>query len=110
MAWKAPEAAEEIDRRVVASPAQVRSLLDAVEAIAPDLTAFYGCLLAARPYDLRHSGVTLQLNAGVPAPEVARRAGHSVAILPRVYAGCIDGHDQIWNSSIDQALTADATA
>ena len=25
--------------------------------------------LAARPYDLRHSGITLSLNAGVPAPE-----------------------------------------
>ena len=37
--------------------------------------------LAARPYGLRHSGVTLQLNAGVPAPEVTRRAGHSVAVL-----------------------------
>ena len=43
---------------------------------------------------LRHSGVTLQLNAGVPASEVARRAGHSVAVLLRVYAGCIEGHEQ----------------
>ena len=34
--------------------------------------------LAARPYDLRHGGITLALNAGVPAPEVATRAGHSV--------------------------------
>jgi integrase len=48
---------------------------------------------ASRPYDLRHSGVTLALNAGVPAPEVARRAGHSVDVLLRVYAGCIDGQD-----------------
>ena len=60
--------------------------------------------LAARPYDLRHSGVTLQLSAGVPAPEVARRAGHGVAVLLRVYAGCIEGHDQLWNSRIDDAL------
>jgi integrase len=59
--------------------------------------------LAARPYDLRDSGVTLALNAGVPAPEVARRAGHSVAVLLRVYAGCID-HDELWNDRIDQAL------
>jgi integrase len=51
--------------------------------------------LAARPYDLRHSGITLALNAGVPAPEVARRAGHSVAVLLRVYAGCLDGHEQL---------------
>ena len=31
--------------------------------------------LAGRPYDLRHAGVSLWLNAGVPATEVARRAG-----------------------------------
>jgi integrase len=60
--------------------------------------------LAARPYDLWHSGVTLALNAGIPAPEVARRAGHSVAVLLRVYAGCLDGHEQLWNSRLDQAL------
>jgi integrase len=60
--------------------------------------------LAGRPYDLRHGGITLALNAGVPAPEVAARAGHSVEVLWRVYAGCIDGHDQLWNHRIDQAL------
>jgi len=60
--------------------------------------------LVARPYDLRHSRVTLGLAAGVPAPEVARRAGHSVAVLLRIYAGCIDGHEQLWNARLDQAL------
>jgi integrase len=60
--------------------------------------------LAGRPYDLRHSGITLSLNAGVPAPEVARRAGHGVAVLLRVYAGCIDGHETLWNHRIDEAL------
>jgi integrase len=228
VAWKAPEVAQEVDRRVVARPRQVRALLAAVEQIAPELTAFFGCLyygcmrpgeavilrqadcvtlpasgwgllllsgnaprvgsqwtdsgtphdrrhlkhrarkttrpvpippelvellrhhierfsttpdgrlfrgargatlsessygriwqrarvkaltaaqaespLAGRPYDLRHSGVTLGLNAGVPAPEVARRAGHGVAVLLRVYAGCIDGHEQLWNARIDVAL------
>jgi integrase len=232
VAWKAPEVAEEIDRRVVARPRQVRALLAAVEEISPELTAFFGCLyygcmrpgeavslrqadcvslpgsgwglllligsaprvgsqwtdsgtthderhlkhrarkttrpvpvppelvrlirthvdrfgtgpdgrlfrgargsllsessyarvwqlarqkaltsaqvnspLALRPYDLRHSGVTLDLNAGVPAPEVARRAGHGVAVLLRVYAGCIDGHEHLWNSRIDAALLDEA--
>jgi integrase len=65
--------------------------------------------LAARPYDLRHSGVTLQLNAGVPAPEVARRAGHGVAVLLRVYAGCIEGQEQPWNDRIDDALRDEDT-
>ena len=36
---------------------------------------------AARRYDLRHAAVSLWLNAGVPAPTVARRAGHSVEVL-----------------------------
>ena len=52
-----------------------------------------GLGVTLRPHDLRHSGVTLNLNAGVPALEVARRAGHGVAVLLRVYAGCIDGHE-----------------
>ena len=47
--------------------------------------------LARRPYDLRHAAVSLWLNSGVPATEVARRAGHGVAVLLRVYANCIDG-------------------
>jgi integrase len=60
--------------------------------------------LVTRPYDLRHSGVTLGLTVGIPAPEVARRAGHGVAVLLRIYAGCIDGHEQLWNARLDQAL------
>jgi integrase len=229
--WKAPEVADEVDRRVVASPRQARALLAAVEKDHPKLTAFFGCLyygflrpaeavllheancaslpdsgwgllllsgnaprvgsawtdsgtshderhlkhrarkttrpvpiprelvrllrdhlkrfgatadgrlfrgarggllsesvyspvwqqarakaltpaqagspLAGRPYDLRHSGVTLALNAGVPAPEIARRAGHSVEVLLRVYAGCVDGQDRLWNGRIDDALRDD---
>jgi integrase len=66
--------------------------------------------LVGRPYDLRHSGVTLALNAGVPAPEVARRAGHSVEVLLRVYAGCIDGHEKLWNDRIADALRDDEGA
>jgi hypothetical protein len=44
VAWKPPEVAEEIDRRVVARPRQARDLLAAVEEISPKLTAFFGCL------------------------------------------------------------------
>ena len=46
--------------------------------------------LMKRPYDLRHSGVTWRLNSGVPATEVAAWAGHSVEMLMRVYARCVD--------------------
>ncbi len=228
VSWKAAKVADQVDRRVVAGPAQVRALLAAVETDQPELTAFFGCLyyaylrpgeavylrkldcvdlpgtgwgellltgnaphagaewtdarttrderqlkhraqktirpvpippelvelirrhmdrfsttrdgrlfraprggmlgestygriwrdarikaltasqarspLAGRPYDLRHSGVTLALNAGVPAPEVARRAGHGVEVLLRVYAGCIEGQAPLWNRRIDDAL------
>jgi integrase len=60
--------------------------------------------LARRPYDLRHAAVSLWLNSGVPATEVARRAGHSVAVLLKVYAHCIDGQDTTVNKRIADAL------
>jgi integrase len=62
--------------------------------------------LARRPYDLRHAAVSLWLNAGVPAPDVAERAGHGVDVLLRVYAKCIDGQQEIANRRIENALVA----
>jgi len=60
--------------------------------------------LAGRPYGLCHAAVSLWLNAGVPAPEVAERAGHSVEVLLRVYAKCPDdGQDRV-NTRIEAAL------
>jgi integrase len=67
-------------------------------------TAQQASPLARRPYDLRHAAVSLWLNAGVPAPEVARRAGHGVAVLLRVYANCIDGQAAAANQRISDAL------
>lgn len=61
-------------------------------------------LLAARPYDLRHAAVSLWLNAGVPAVEVAKRAGHGLDVLLKVYAKCIDGDQNINNAKIQRAL------
>lgn len=46
------------------------------------------------------------LNGGVPAPQVAKRAGHGVDVLLRVYAKCIDGQEEIVNQRIEEALTA----
>ena len=60
--------------------------------------------LAGRPYDLRHAAVSLWLNAGVPATEVAERAGHSVEVLLRVYAKCLDEGEQTANKRIEAAL------
>jgi integrase len=69
-------------------------------------TAQQASPLARRPYDLRHAAVSLWLNSGVPATEVARRAGHSVAVLLRVYAHCIDGQSTTYNQRITEALTS----
>jgi integrase len=60
--------------------------------------------LARRPYDLRHAGVSLWLNSGVPATEVAERAGHSVKVLLQIYAKCIEGQQDGANRRIDDAL------
>jgi len=48
--------------------------------------------------------VSRWLNAGVPATDVAERAGHSVEVLLRVYARCLDDGEDIANNRIDAAL------
>ncbi|MBV9095138.1 MAG: tyrosine-type recombinase/integrase [Streptosporangiaceae bacterium] len=60
-------------------------------------------LLARRPYDLRHAAVSTWLNAGVPAPQVAEWAGHSVDVLLRVYAKCISGQQAEAKRRIEEA-------
>ena len=57
-----------------------------------------------RPYDLRHAAVSTWLNAGVPAPQVAEWAGHSVDVLLRVYAKCIAGQHGQATRRIEQAM------
>ena len=71
------------------------------EALTP---AQYRSPLGRRPYDLRHAAVSLWLNSGVPATEIARRAGHGVAVLLKVYAHCIDGQADAANQRITDAL------
>ena len=51
--------------------------------------------LARRVYDLRHACLSMWLNAGVHAPQVAEWAGHGVDVLLRIYAKCIDGQPDI---------------
>jgi integrase len=63
--------------------------------------------LAKRPYELRHAAVSLWLNQGVPATQVAEWAGHSVHVLLKVYAKCIDGQDEMARRRIDDALGMD---
>ena len=58
--WQVPQSSAVIDPVVVASPAQVSALLDAVARTRPEMTAFFGCLYyaALRPEEavaLRHA-------------------------------------------------------
>jgi hypothetical protein len=55
-------------------------------------------------YHQVHACLSLWLNGGVPAANVAARAGHSVAMLQSTYAHCIDGDEEIMNRHIDAAL------
>jgi integrase len=76
------------------------------QALTP---AQYRSPLGRRPYDLRHAAVSLWLNSGVPATEVARRAGHGVAVLLKIYAHCIDGQADAANQRITDALGVQET-
>jgi integrase len=76
------------------------------EALTP---AQYRSPLGRRPYDLRHAAVSLWLNSGVPATDVARRAAHGVAVLLKIYAHCIDGQADAANKRITDALDTQDT-
>jgi integrase len=60
--------------------------------------------LAKRPYDLRHAAVSTWLKAGVEVTRVAEWAGHSVAVLLRVYAKFIDGGEYAARTRVQEAL------
>ncbi|MET9293811.1 site-specific integrase [Streptomyces sp. NPDC003077] len=60
--------------------------------------------LAKRPYDLRHAAVSTWLSSGVEPQLVAKRAGHSVAVLFRVYAKFLSGGDEAANAKISARL------
>ncbi|WP_245606349.1 hypothetical protein [Streptomyces himastatinicus] len=62
--------------------------------------------LAEKAYSARSAGVSLWLESGVPPTEVARRAGHSIAVLFRFYAKVIQRNQQRSNEQIQQALEA----
>lgn len=60
--------------------------------------------LAEVPYSLRHAGVSLWIKAGVDPAEVARRAGHSPAVLWRFHAKILQGQQHHANQLIDVEL------
>jgi hypothetical protein len=53
--------------------------------------------------------VSLWLNSGVPATEVARRAGHGVAVRLKIYAHCIGGRADAANKRITDDLGTQGT-
>ncbi|MGW3175343.1 tyrosine-type recombinase/integrase [Streptomyces sp. NPDC001153] len=61
-------------------------------------------VLAKRPYDLRHAAVSTWLSSGVEPQLVAERAGHSVAVLFRVYANFLKDGDEAANAKISARL------
>ncbi|MFJ1973084.1 tyrosine-type recombinase/integrase [Streptomyces sp. NPDC087903] len=60
--------------------------------------------LAKRPYDLRHAAVSTWLSSGVEPQLVAERAGHSMAVLFRVYAKFLKDGDDAANAKISARL------
>jgi integrase len=64
----------------------------------------YRSSLARRPYDLRHACQSTWLNGGVAPAQVAEWAGHSVEVLLRVYAKCLDGQQELARRRIADAL------
>jgi hypothetical protein len=66
--------------------------------------------LARTPYDLRHAAVSTWLNGGVPPTTVAEWAGHSVEVLLRIYAKCLDGGDALVRRRVQAALGYTDTA
>lgn len=76
------------------------------EALSPEQVT---SPLAARPYDLRHAAVSTWLNAGVSLTQVAEWAGHSVEVLLKIYAKCVDDDLVRYQAMIDAALGAQPT-
>lgn len=71
------------------------------EVFAPEVAA---TPLARTPYDLRHAAVSTWLNSGIPPTKVAEWAGHSVEILLKIYAKCLDGGEEELRRRIQAAL------
>jgi hypothetical protein len=63
-------------------------------------------LTEPRPYDLRHSFVSLLINEGVSIVEVARQAGHSPEECLRTYAHTFEEFDPADRLSAETVINA----
>ncbi|MFI2077941.1 tyrosine-type recombinase/integrase [Streptomyces triculaminicus] len=61
-------------------------------------------LVAKRPYDLRHAGISFWLHSGVDPAECARRAGQSIEVMFRVYAKVLAAGQERANQRIAIAM------
>lgn len=64
----------------------------------------YASDLARRPYDLRHACVSTWLSAGVAPAQVAKWAGHSIDVLMKTYAKCLDDQENAAKKRIEALL------
>lgn len=71
------------------------------KALAPEE---FASPLARRPYDLRHAGISFWLSSGVDPAECARRAGHSLSVMFRVYAKVLAQAEDRANRRIEAAM------
>lgn len=60
--------------------------------------------VARRPYDLRHGHATHLLVLGVPQTDIARRLGHSLAVLQSTYAHRINDMEDRSNRLIEESF------
>jgi integrase len=60
----------------------------------------------ARPYDLRHSYISLLIAQGATVVEVAQQAGHSPTMALSTYAHLFDEHDRDERRSAEDLIRA----
>lgn len=109
--WRATAQSLSLDVSTVPSPDDVRAIVDLVGTMPPG-AGRYAALFAAVGMVGMHRPLcttfatqpTIMLRARVPPAEVARRLGHSVDVLMRVYAGVFDDERERSNDLIDEAL------
>ena len=61
-------------------------------------------MLAKRPYDLRHVGISFWLASGVDPAECARRAGQGMQVMFRYYAKFLVGAHAYANDRIEESM------
>ena len=68
-----------------------------------------GPALSLHPYANRHAGISVMLNAGVDATDVAERAGNTAEVIHRVYGHRTASRDHINNRKVDAFLSEHET-